>query len=97
MAVTGSAPEANAFALSEDLVQSPTHKSASTRTVDFDGLLAPPLTLHEDLSEGNGGQAWPAGMILTKYLLRRKREELQHASMCVYTKCPLRAIDFSSS
>ncbi|SMY29453.1 unnamed protein product [Zymoseptoria tritici ST99CH_1A5] len=69
------------FALAEDLVQSPTHKAASTTTVDFDGLLDPGLLLHEDLAKGNGGQAWPAGVILTKYLLRRKREELRTASI----------------
>lgn len=66
--------------LSEDLVQSPTHKAASTKAVDFDGLLTPPLVLHEDLTSGNGGQAWPAGIILGKYLLRRKRDELRDAS-----------------
>lgn len=72
-----------AFGLSEDFVQSPTHKAASTKAVDFDGLLTPPLTLHEDLTSGNGGQAWPAGMILAKYLLRRKRDELRDCSMLV--------------
>ncbi|KAK4496319.1 hypothetical protein PRZ48_012299 [Zasmidium cellare] len=67
--------------LSQDLVQSPTHKAASTKAVDFGGLLTPPLVLHEDLTSGNGGQAWPAGMILGKYLLRRKRDELQNSSI----------------
>ncbi|EGP83111.1 uncharacterized protein MYCGRDRAFT_111491 [Zymoseptoria tritici IPO323] len=74
------------FALAEDLVQSPTHKAASTTTVDFDGLLDPGLLLHEDLAKGNGGQAWPAGVILTKYLLRRKREELRTASILAVAK-----------
>lgn len=72
--------------LSEDLVQSPTHKAASTKAVDFDGLLTPPLLLHEDLTSGNGGQAWPAGMILGKYLLRRKRDELQDSSTMLVLK-----------
>lgn len=75
------------FALAEDLVQSPTHKAASTTTVDFDGLLDPGLLLHEDLAKGNRGQAWPAGVILTKYLLRRKREELRTASMLISPCC----------
>lgn len=66
--------------LSEDLVQSPTHKAASTKAVDFHGILTPALILHEDLTSGNGGQAWPAGMILGTYLLRRKRDELRDAS-----------------
>jgi hypothetical protein len=71
---------ADGLALSEDLVQSPTHKAATTNSLDFDGLLNPPLLLHEDLKEGNGGQAWPAGMILAKYMLRRKQDELKKAS-----------------
>lgn len=74
---------ADDFALSEDLVQSPTHKAASTKDLDFNGLLQPGLQLHEDLSEGNGGQAWPAGMILARYLLKKKRDELREASMFV--------------
>lgn len=71
------------FLLSEDLVESRTPKRAETSTIDFDGLLQPPLSLHQDLRSGNGGQAWPAGMVLTKYLLRRKREELRSSSMFV--------------
>lgn len=71
------------LAISEDLVQSPTHKAALTSTLDFDGLLQPALQLHQDLANGNGGQAWPAGMVLAKYLLRRKRDELTGASMSV--------------
>ena len=69
------------FAISEDLVPSRDRKTAATTPLDFDGLLQPPLVLHEDLSGGNGGQAWPAGMVLTKYLLRKKRDELKQASM----------------
>jgi hypothetical protein len=35
------------FNISEDLVSSPTHKQASTKAVDFDGLLQEtPLKLH---------------------------------------------------
>ena len=88
MAMTSSDSESDvgAFGLSEDFVQSPSHKAASTKTVDFGGLLTPPLILHEDLAEGNGGQAWPAGMILTKYLLRRKRSDLQNGSMFVESR-----------
>lgn len=37
----------------------------------FDGLLDTPIKLHEDLAKGCGGQIWPAGETLTKYLLRR--------------------------
>lgn len=77
--------ESDSFALGEDLVQSPTHQTASTTTYDFDGLLESPLVLHQDLRNGNGGQVWPAGMILASYLLRRKRDELRQASMFVHT------------
>lgn len=74
------------FALSEELVQSPNHKFASVIHVDFDGLLQRPLRLHEDLAKGCGGQLWPAGIRLAKFLLREKCDELRNASMygCQY-------------
>ena len=71
------------FSVSEDLVESRDHKAPSTTTLDFEGLLQPALVLHEDLAKGNGGQGWPAGMVLAKYLLRRKRDELRDRSMFV--------------
>jgi len=67
------------FAISEDLVQSPSHKPAGQQSIDFDGALDPPLLVYEDLVKGNGGQVWVAGMRLAKYLLRRKRDELRGA------------------
>ncbi|RMZ30216.1 hypothetical protein D0859_05706 [Hortaea werneckii] len=69
------------FAISEDLVSSRTQKQAGTGEVDFDGLLQTTLKLHEDLAKGNGGQAWPAGRVLAKYLLRKKRDELKRSTM----------------
>jgi hypothetical protein len=69
--------------IGEDFVQSPEHKAPQTGSIDFDGLLQPGLKLHQDLANGNGGQAWPAGMVLTKYLLRIKRDELKESSMSV--------------
>ncbi|KAK5110714.1 hypothetical protein LTR62_005591 [Meristemomyces frigidus] len=73
-----------AFAISEDLVQSPSHRQARTNRFDFDGLLQDqPLELHEDLAKGNGGQAWPAGQVLAKYLLRMKRDALQRCNSIV--------------
>ncbi|KAK5133941.1 hypothetical protein LTR08_007061 [Meristemomyces frigidus] len=70
------------FAFGEDFVSSPVHKLAVTNEVDFDGLLSNrPLKLHEDLSKGVGGQAWPAGLVLAKYLLRNKRDELKQSSI----------------
>lgn len=85
--MTDRPPDADALdfdlTISEDLIQSPLHKAALTSTLDFDGLLRPALKLHQDLANGNGGQAWPAGMVLTKYILRKKRDELKRASMSV--------------
>jgi hypothetical protein len=75
--------EDNIVAISEDLVQSPAHKSAGISLVDFDGSLFPPLKLQEDLKNGCGGQLWPAGMVLSKYLLHRHREDLQDGTMLV--------------
>lgn len=57
------------------------HKVAGETSIDFDGLLSPALKLHEDATNGNGGRAWIAGMILTKYLLRKKKNELRNASI----------------
>lgn len=75
--------EDNSIGISEDLVQSPIHKAAGVSLVDFDGLLTSPLKLHEDLAEGCGGQLWPAGMVLAKYLLRRHRDSFKGKSMFV--------------
>lgn len=64
-------PENDVFGISTALVPERTNKPASTTTLAFDNLLPPdtPLLLHEDLQEGCGGQLWPAGMVLSKYLL----------------------------
>ena len=75
--------ETNPFNVSEDLVPSRTPKAAGILTLAFDGLLDPPLRLHEDLKDGNGGQAWPAGMVLAKYLLKHRRREMEGKSMFV--------------
>lgn len=69
------------LSISEELVQSPTHKAALTGIIDFDGLLQQGLVLHEDLAEGNGGKVWESGLVLTKYLLRTKRDVLKDCSM----------------
>ena len=73
--------EGEPLAISEDLVQSPVHKSASTSIIDFEGLLPKPLRLQEDLKNGCGGQLWPAGMVLAKYLLRQHRNYLKNTKM----------------
>ena len=69
------------FTISEDFVQSPPHRAPETITIDFDGLLQPGVKLHQNLAAGNGGQAWPAGMVLAKYLLRKRRDELRNSSI----------------
>jgi hypothetical protein len=69
------------FSVSEDLVPPAVLKSAGISEVDFDGLLSPPLKLQEDLKNGCGGQLWPAGMVLAKYMLRKHREDLVGKTM----------------
>jgi hypothetical protein len=66
-----------------DLVEQRVLKSAGTTSIDFDGLLSPPLKLHEDLTNGCGGQLWPAGMVLAKYMLRVQKHTLKGKSMFV--------------
>ena len=78
--------EVGAFGISEDFVESRQHKTAGESKVDFDGLLEKSLKLHEDLKEGCGGQLWPAGIVLSKYLLRRHRN-LEGLSMFVARTC----------
>jgi hypothetical protein len=69
------------FKISEDLVQLPVMKAAITSLIDFDGELDPPLRLHEDLAQGCGGQLWPAGTALTKYMLSMHRDTLKDKTM----------------
>nr|OQO17385.1 hypothetical protein B0A51_16947 [Rachicladosporium sp. CCFEE 5018]OQO21601.1 hypothetical protein B0A51_13157 [Rachicladosporium sp. CCFEE 5018] len=71
------------FDLDLELAPLPTYKAASTTSVDFDGLLNPPLLLHEDLAQGCGGQLWPAGMMLASYLLRKRGNEIRAAESIV--------------
>lgn len=73
----------DAIDVDESLVPVRDIKQASQSNVDFDGLLATPLLLQEDLKEGCGGQLWPAGMVLAKYLLRQHRFSLANKSMFV--------------
>lgn len=72
----------------EDFIEAPERLAASIKSVDFGGLLDPPLLLHEDLADGCGGMLWPAGMRLAKYLLKMKKEEIRNAElMCVSSCC----------
>ncbi|KAL2845352.1 putative methyltransferase-domain-containing protein [Aspergillus pseudodeflectus] len=72
----GSANSSDTFNISESLVPPRELKTAGQSHVSFDGLLQQPLLLKEDLKEGCGGQLWPAGMVLAKYLLRRHQSTL---------------------
>ena len=65
-------PENDVFAISTTLIPERDNKRPSTTTITFDDLLPSgrPLLLHEDLQEGCGGQLWPAGMVLSKFMLR---------------------------
>lgn len=73
------------ISITEDLVPSTTPKCPSTTSIDFDGLLNPPLLLQDDPTEC-GGQLWPGGMVLAKYLLRTKMTELQGRTMFVLVR-----------
>lgn len=56
-------------------------KAPAITSVSFGDLVDPPLLLHEDLKDGCGGQVWPAGMVLAKYLLRHHKESLSQKTM----------------
>ncbi|KAJ5570373.1 uncharacterized protein N7459_009803 [Penicillium hispanicum] len=67
-------PESEAdapFNVSDSLAPPRANRTARTTAVTFDGLLKDPLLLKEDLKDGCGGQLWPAGMVLAKYILCR--------------------------
>lgn len=71
--------------IDEDFIQPPAQKSPTITSVDLEGLLHPPLKLHEDVKEGCGGQVWPAGTILARYMIR-KHSDLAHKEMFVRSK-----------
>jgi hypothetical protein len=83
MASRSPSPEYSPLTIGEDLTPVPAYKSASTNSIDFSGLLEPPLQLHEDLKSGCGGQLWPAGMVLAQQMLRYHRNSLKDARMSV--------------
>lgn len=67
-------PERDLFGLTTELVPERENKRPATSPLDFDGLLSSPLLLHEDLQDGCGGQLWPAGMLLSKYMLTHHKD-----------------------
>lgn len=70
--------EIDVLGISTALIPERTAKAAATTSITFDGLLpsTKPLILHEDLQEGCGGQLWPAGMVLSKYMLQYHKSDL---------------------
>lgn len=65
----------NFLSISEDLVPSTVSTPSQEVILAFDGLLNPPLILQTNETEC-GGKLWPAGMVLTEYLLRNKMDEI---------------------
>lgn len=76
-----SSPEFFPLAIGTNLAPLPIYKAATTSSVNFTGLLEPPLKLHEDLSKGCGGQLWPAGMVLAQHMLRYHKDSLRNSRM----------------
>ncbi|KAI4112560.1 MAG: hypothetical protein LQ345_006310 [Seirophora villosa] len=84
-----STPNDLPVSITEELVPSTATKLPCTTTIDFDGLLDPPLVLQDDPTEC-GGQLWPGGMVLAKYLLRCKMDELKGKTILALSLHPLR-------
>lgn len=74
------------FDVSVSLAPPRVNKAATTTTLKFGGLLKEPLLLKEDLTDGCGGQLWPAGMVLAQYLLSRHSTDLFGKSMWVNSR-----------
>lgn len=69
------------FNVSASLAPPRNNKAAEITELSFDGYLKEPLLLKEDLKNGCGGQLWPAGMVLAKYLLAHHTTDLSNQSM----------------
>jgi protein N-lysine methyltransferase METTL21A len=67
-------PENDIFSVADFVVPPREIKAAGQIDLTFNGLLNEPLKLHEDLAEGCGGQLWPAGMTLARYMLTYHRD-----------------------
>lgn len=75
------------FKVSDTLAPPRVNKIAGTTTINFDGLLTDPLLLKEDLKNGCGGQLWPAGMVLSRYLLSQHTSDMSGKTMSVVQIC----------
>jgi protein N-lysine methyltransferase METTL21A len=69
------------FAIDDTFIPSRAQKQPGITETSFDGILDPPLLLHEDLKEGCGGQLWPAGMALSRYMLTHHKADLVEKAM----------------
>ncbi len=74
--------ELSNLSISENLVPSIPKKQSQTVTLDFDGVLQPPLLLQTNESQC-GGQLWPGGLVLAKFLLQHKTDVLPGKTMFV--------------
>lgn len=70
--------------IGESLIPVRERKHAGTTIVTIDGLLKEPLQLKEDLKEGCGGQVWPAGLLLSRYMLEEHATDLVGKTMFVH-------------
>ena len=77
-----SSPDLESLTISEDLVPSTQQEQSQTITLDFSGLLDPPLLLQTDVTQC-GGKLWPGGMVLAEYLIREKTKSLEGRTMFV--------------
>lgn len=75
------------FAISESLIPAREIKAAGITHVGLDGFLKQPLSLREDLKKGCGGQLWPAGIVLAKYMLKIHASDLHGKTMSVPISC----------
>jgi hypothetical protein len=63
-------------ALSAGYMPIPEQTNLGTSVLTFDGLLECGLKVHEDGGEaGCGGKLWPAGELLSRYLIRKGIEQ----------------------
>ncbi|KZZ97256.1 hypothetical protein AAP_00899 [Ascosphaera apis ARSEF 7405] len=74
-----SSPDTSLLATS--LVPERSDAPDATTSLSFDGLLHTPIVIAQDLRNGCGGQTWPAGVVLSKYLLRSHRHQLSDKSI----------------
>ncbi len=74
--------------ISEDLIPSAPLPSSTITTLSFSNLLNPPLRLQTNVSEC-GGQLWPAGMVLSEYLIRHHLDDMRGKTMFVRLLCTL--------